>query len=266
MSDRVVKDVFELTYSDVQNDLLNDKWEMAILPWGAIEPHGEHLSYMTDYLLADKISDIVTYVMSFDDKERCLKLPPIYMGQQNIGQVNKKFCINFTVNTIYNVLNDIVLSLSSQGIKHLLIINGHNGNQFKSMIRDLSVKYPDFNIYLCNYLSIIEENKGCDEFKDIPFPEVDDHAAFTETCLMLTHFCEYMRMGDNLVLGDLNEVKKPYLKLNSMWTPRNWDFSSVNTRVGSVEGASPVYGHIMTQVVVEKITEDIVNIFRNKKG
>lgn len=266
MSNRVVKDAFELTYSDIQKDMLHEKWKIAVLPWGAIEPHGEHLSYMTDYLLADRIAELVSSVMAYDEKEVCLRLPPLYMGQQNIGQVNKKFCINFTVNTMYYVLDDIVFSLSSQGINHLLIINGHNGNNFKPIIRDLSVKYPSFNIYLCNYLSIIEDNKGCEEFKDIPFPEVDDHAAFTETCLMMSHYCGYMNLDNNVNLNGLNEVKEPYLKLNTMWTPRDWDLSSVNTRVGSAENASPEYGYIMTNFVVEKIIEDIVNILHNKKG
>ena len=119
-------------------------------------------------------------------------LPCVNMGSQNIGQINKKFCIHYNTVTQFNILVDTVECLREQGVKVLVIINGHNGNAFKAIVRDVENMYSDFKIFVCNYLDIIEENKQ--HFKSaIDFPEVDDHAGFTETSMMMAYYPQFVR-------------------------------------------------------------------------
>ena len=73
---------------------------------------------------------------------RCMVLPPVMMGSQNPGQRDLPFCIHYRYETQQAILRDIVDSLSHQGMRRLLIINGHGGNSFKQMIRDIPTPNP----------------------------------------------------------------------------------------------------------------------------
>ena len=252
--------VKELNYTDVSESPYF-YWNVAVLPWGSIEPHGEHLSYLTDTLLAHSISYGAVKKASMVYDNRFIILPSISMGQQNLGQINKKFCINYSLETIYGVLYDTVKSLSDNGINKLVIINGHNGNDFKPIVRDLATKFPDFKIYVCNYLSIVEENKDCDELKEIPFTEIDDHAAFTETCLMRNYYPNLTEMSNVKTMSDKWNKQEP---IEGIWSPRNFDVASINTRIGDVGFASAVYGNRIAEFVTDRLSVSLIKIYEQK--
>ena len=73
-------------------------------------------------------------------------LPPVTYGSQNPGQRDYPFCLHARYETQRAILGDVVAALHLQGIRKLIIVNGHGGNSFKNMIRDLSVDFPDFLI------------------------------------------------------------------------------------------------------------------------
>ena len=240
---------------------------IPILPWGSIEPHGEHLPYLTDSILAEEVSNAVADLANeklqstLRDELKgkilnCVVLPTLSMGSQNPSQLEYPFCIHFNTETQKKVLEDIVVSLQKQEITRLFIINGHNGNTLKSIIRDLGVKYPDFNIYLCNYLDVVDYVKWIDE-KLIRY-ELDDHAAYTETSLMLHVHPELVHL-EHLPFEEEN-VGKP--NDGCFWKPRDWADCSVNTRVGTVGMASGQNGKTMFDYVAEKLSNEIVNICR----
>ena len=72
-------------------------------------------------------------------------MPYVTAGSQNPGQRELDFCIHYRYETQKAILSDLVASLYAQGYRKMVIINGHGGNTFKSMIRDLSLDYPDFH-------------------------------------------------------------------------------------------------------------------------
>ena len=113
------------------------QYDVAILPWGATEPHNLHLPYMTDCILSHAVAVDAAERALKEYGVRCMVLPPVMMGSQNPGQRDLPFCIHYHYETQYAILRDIVDSLSHQGMRRLLIINGHGGNSFKQMIRDL---------------------------------------------------------------------------------------------------------------------------------
>lgn len=110
---------FDITcakWGDVQKI---EKYDMAILPWGATEPHNGHLPYCTDVLASQAIAlDVAAAV-----KERGLEvmvLPGVPFGSQNPGQRELPFCIHTSQATQAAILHDIVCSLEHQGIKGCL--------------------------------------------------------------------------------------------------------------------------------------------------
>ena len=52
-------------------------------------------------------------------------------------------------------MEDIVASFYAQGMRKLIILSGHGGNNFKGMIRDLAFVYPDFLIIAADWFSIV---------------------------------------------------------------------------------------------------------------
>lgn len=70
-------------------------------------------------------------------------LPPIPFGVQNTGQTELPFCIHMPPSTQKIVLGDIINSLYYQGIKKIVIMNGHGGNKFKPIIRELQLDFTE---------------------------------------------------------------------------------------------------------------------------
>ena len=114
-----------------------------MLPWGATEPHNLHLPYMTDCILAHDVAVDAAQLALEKYGVLSMVIPPVTMGSQNPGQRELPFCVHAHYDTQRAILTDIVASLYHQGFRRLLIVNGHGGNNFKNMIRDLTLDYPD---------------------------------------------------------------------------------------------------------------------------
>ena len=122
------------------------KYSLAILPWGATEPHNYHLPYLTNCILSHDIAVDAAGKAFTEYGLLCMVLPPVSFGSQNPGQKELPFCIHSRYSTQVSILEDIIDSLERQGIRKMLIVNGHGGNSFKNMIRDLCDSHPDFTV------------------------------------------------------------------------------------------------------------------------
>ena len=198
------------------------KYSVAVIPWGATEPHNLHLPYLTDCILA---KDIALRVVSNVAKNKAIVLPEIAMGSQNPGQTEYPFCIHYTQETQKHILSDIVVSLEKQGITKILIINGHMGNCFKPIIRDLKQTNPKTDIIVVNWLDIPE----------LPhskyFDNEEDHAGEIETSAMMYLHPELINLSD-AGKGQSKGFSMSTLKRKIGWTPRNWKLETEDTGIG----------------------------------
>ena len=203
-------------------DIMGCFYDMAILPWGACEPHNYHLPYITDALLSQAISlDVAECALEKNIK--AMVFPPVYLGSQNPGQRDLRFCIHTHYHTQYSILKDIVSSLYSQEMRKLLIINGHGGNSFKNMLRDLAVDFPDFTIAVCDWYSVC----GRSEFFDCE----GEHADELETSVMMHYYPDLVDLSV-AGQGKMTDLKlKPFRK-GVIWLPRNWTEISEATGLG----------------------------------
>jgi len=112
----------ELTWPETQKRL--EKVDIAILPVGSIEQHGPHLPLDTDAFDAEYLARQVARSCS-DPKP--FVLPLISYG---ISYEHDEFkgTVSITNDTLSRLIYDIGISLARNGIKKLLIINGHGGN------------------------------------------------------------------------------------------------------------------------------------------
>ena len=147
-------------------DVRDRHYHLAILPWGSTEPHNTHLPYCTDMLCAQAVA-FEAAEKAAQNGVNAMVLPGIPLGSQNPGQVELPFCIHTSQRTQIAVLEDIVASLKKQNINKLLILSGHGGNNFKGMIRDITINDPAFTITVCEWFSFIPR-KGFfeEEFED----------------------------------------------------------------------------------------------------
>lgn len=229
-------------------------YELAILPWGATEPHNYHLPYMTDCLLSHAVAVDVAQAVYEQYGWRCMVMPPVHYGSQNPGQRELPFCVHGRYETQKAILTDIVASLHAQGMRRLLIINGHGGNSFKNMIRDLAVDYPDFLIASSEWFTASARK----EMFDI----VGDHADEVETSVMMHYHPELVNLeeaGD----GAFKEFAPLSLRKKVAWLPRNWQEISVDTGVGDPRKATAEKGQLFVQAVVQEYVQLVYDLVKS---
>ncbi len=223
----------------------NNSFSIAILPWGATEAHNYHLPYSTDNFQAEYVATEAAR-KAWNNDAKVIVLPTIPFGV-NTGQMDIKLCINMSPSTQYAVLRDVVQVLNGQKIQKLVLVNSHGGNNFKHMIRELSLEFP--NVFVCaiNWWQVANA-------KDY-FDEPGDHAGELETSAM-------MHIAPNLVLpieqagnGKNKTFKIKGLKEGWVSTQRQWTQISDDTGVGNPKLASKEKGKVFLEQVIQKVAD-----------
>lgn len=221
-------------------------YDLAVLPWGATEPHNLHLPYLTDAILSHDIAVDAAIIARDKFGIQTMVLPPIPLGAQNPGQRELKFCIHYRQTTQMAVLSDIVTSLTHQGINKLVIINGHGGNTFKGFIRDLAVDLPQMLIASSEWFKVAPAK----QFFDNP----GDHADELETSVMMHYHPELINLAD-AGAGTYTGFAPDSLRNGTAWIPRNWSKVSSDTGIGDPRGATAVKGAAFSAVVAQRYAE-----------
>lgn len=232
----------------------DNNYEVAVIPWGALEPHNLHLPYLTDCILAKEIS---LSVVSKSGLNKAIVLPEISMGSQNPGQTTYTGCIHYTQETQKHILLDIVVSLKLQGITKILIINGHMGNCFKPIIRDIKQLYPETDIIVVNYLDIPE----------LPhskyFENQEDHAGEIETSLMMYLKPELVNLS-YCGTGENKGFSMKTLLRKVGWAPRNWIKETDDTGIGDPRLSSSEKGRAYFLDAVNLISELLSEFIKSR--
>ncbi|MCH5234730.1 MAG: creatininase family protein [Muribaculaceae bacterium] len=198
-------------------------YQMAVIPWGATEPHNFHLPYLTDAILSHDVA-VDSAKIAFERYDlRVMVMPWVAMGSQNPGQRNLKFCVHTRQETQKAILTDIVSSLYNQGIRRIMIINGHGGNIFKGFIRDLAMEFPDLLIASSEWYKM---RPAKDYFED-----PGDHADELETSVMMYYHPELVNL-DEAGEGKSGGFVSNGLSSGKAWIPRNWLKVSHDTGIG----------------------------------
>ncbi len=207
-------------------------FELAVLPWGATEAHNYHLPYSTDVIEGTAIAEESGRI-AWEKGAKVIILPTIPFGV-NTGQSDIYLDMNLNPSTQFAILKDILSVLDRQGISKFMLLNSHGGNNWKSIIRELGLLFP--NMFLCvgEWVKIVNRT----DFFDTP----GDHADEMETSLIL-------HLAPNLVLpkkdwglGTERKNKIRAFKEGWAWTERPWSKISEDTGVGNPEAATKEKG------------------------
>jgi len=94
---------------------------ICILPAGIIEKHGPHLPLSTDMILAREIASRAA------ELEYALVFPEFYFGQIYEAK-HQPGTIAYSTELVWNMLEETCDEMSRNGIKKIIIVNGHGGN------------------------------------------------------------------------------------------------------------------------------------------
>ena len=219
------------------------RYDIAILPWGATEPHNLHLPYLTDCILSHDVAVDAAVLARERYGVECMVLPAVNLGSQNPGQRELPFCIHARYETQKAVLTDIVASLAAQGMNRLLIVNGHGGNGFKNMIRDLAVDRPDFLIASSEWYTVLPAK----EWFDCP----GDHADELESSVMMHYHPELVDLSE-AGRGACRPFASQMLRERVAWIPRNWQRVTDDTGIGDPSRATAEKGRRFAAAVAER--------------
>ena len=235
-------------------EVKDDKFEVAVLPWGATEPHNYHLPYGTDAILSHEIA-CRTAEKALSKGVKCMVLPVIPLGSQNPGQTGLLFCIHARYDTQRAILTDIVTSLYRQGMRKLVIVNGHGGNNFRNMIRDLALDYPDFYIAVTDWYTV-EKTAGY-------FTTPGDHADELETSVMMHFHPEWVLPLEMAGEGRSKSFSIPALKNKQAWIPRHWTKVTTDTGIGNPKAATAEKGKRFAERVTDVLSEFLVDFTKS---
>ncbi|HMP99082.1 MAG TPA: creatininase family protein [Cyclobacteriaceae bacterium] len=229
--------------------------DLAVLPWGATEAHNYHLPYGTDNIESDKISAEAANI-AWKAGTKLIVLPTLPYGV-NTGQADIKLDMNLNPSTQLLILKDIVDVLNRQGIYKLLIFNSHGGNDFKPMIRELGLQFPNIFICTCNWFQALDKTRF--------FEHKGDHADELETSLLL-HLCPELV----LPLSEAGEGKAKQWKLKAFtegwaWAERKWSQVTADTGVGNPKLSSAEKGERYFKAITQKVAELFMAIAQSDK-
>ena len=231
-------------------------YDVAVLPWGATEAHNYHMPYGTDIIEADFIAAEAARI-AWERGAKVIVLPTIPFGV-NTGQADIKLDMNMNPSTQLAILRDVVEVLDRQGIHKLIILNSHGGNDFKSMIRELGLKFPNMFLCQCNWFQSINQ-------KEL-FENKDDHAGEMETSLILHLAPKLVRPLSEAGDGASRKFLFSAMHEGWGWAERKWTQVTKDTGVGDPRQASAQKGEKYFKAVTEKVAKLFEEVARTDKS
>jgi creatinine amidohydrolase len=217
--------------------------DLAILPWGATEAHNFHLPYSTDVIEGTAIAEEAGRI-AWDQGARVIVLPTIPFGV-NTGQSDIYLDMNLNPSTQFAILKDILTVLDRQGIKKFMILNSHGGNNWKSILRELGLLFPEMFLGVCEWVHAVPLKEY--------FDEPGDHAGEMETSLVLHLSPHLVLPRESWGKGVEKKNKIRAFREGWAWTERPWSRISEDTGVGNPEAASREKGEVFFNAICKKL-------------
>jgi creatinine amidohydrolase len=227
-------------------------WEVAVLPFGATEPHNLHMPYGTDNYQVEAIADRACG-RAYQAGARVLLLPGVPFGvNTNHLQVPGALACSLTPTTLLHVLTDLTDALERQGLRKLVLLNGHGGNELKPLTRELHHRTRVF-LCVCDWYRL-----ATDLYPQI-FAWPGEHADEVETSLGLAFFPELVHPE----LADDGAARPSRLEaINRGWVSitRPWHLVSRNTGLGDPSAATADKGRRLMEALTERLAGFLVEL------
>lgn len=221
------------------------KWDTAVLPFGATEPHNFHMPYGTDNYQVEAIGRKAVE-HAYAKGAKVLLLPAMPFGvNTNHLKVPGGLALSVTPTTLLALITDLAEALERQGLKKLVLLNGHGGNELKPLSRQIHHKT---GLFIC----------VCDWFRMAPdllpkiFKSPGEHADEVETSLGLHLFPQFMKME---LAGPGTMRKTRFEAINKGWVSitRPWHLLTSDTGAGDPSAATADKGRQLVEHLTQRL-------------
>jgi creatinine amidohydrolase len=227
-------------------------WQAAVLPFGATEPHNLHMPYGTDNFQVEALARRACRY-AYEAGARVALLPAVPFGvNTNYFKVPGSLACSLSPTTLLRILTDVAESMERQGVRKLLLLNGHGGNELKPFLRELHHKSGAF-LCLCDWYRM-----AADLYRTI-FREPGEHADEVETSLGLAFFPELVKPE----LADAGAARPTQFEaINRGWVSitRPWHLATTNTGLGNPAAATAEKGQALMTALTERLGRFLVEL------
>jgi creatinine amidohydrolase len=151
----------------------------AVIPLGIIEKHGPHLPMGTDLL---DVREVVTRAAK---QEYTIVFPPYYFGQIFEAR-HQPGTLAYGERIMWDLLQETVDEIARNGIKKIILANGHGGNNsfLPFFCQSQLARRRDYALYLFQPES---DPESAAEVQKMRKTSMDMHAGEVETSTMMAH-------------------------------------------------------------------------------
>ena len=224
-------------------------YEVAVLPLGATEPHNLHLPYGTDLFEGTIVGERICEA-AHKRGAKVVLLPTIPFGTET-NMHRLPLAINVDPSTLFQFVTDVVESCLNSGVRKIVLLNSHGGNEMKPLLRELADKI-DGHLFLCNWYTVLSKAEAAEIFE-----QDDDHGGEMETSFMLaTHPHLVARRPDGkLAADDGATAKTRFDAINRGWVgiTRPWHLLTTNSGSGNPHAASPEKAEKLLTILAERL-------------
>ncbi|MBA7568024.1 hypothetical protein ES708_09743 [subsurface metagenome] len=217
----------------------------CIIPLGILEKHGHHLPLATDLITAREIA------IKAAQQEYTLVFPSYYFGQIFEAK-HQPGTFAYSHELIWKLLEETCEELSRNGIKKIVLVNGHGGNDhfLPYFCQAQLAKKRDFAVVLFRFEENEEYTQRMDELKQT---EVDGHAGELESSVMYSiqpDLVHTERAGDESGsdMARLDSLPNAY---TGIW----WYAKFPNHYAGDGSHVNAIIGELYLKEHVRQLTE-----------
>ena len=219
---------------------------VCIIPMGVIEKHGPHLPLGTDVYTARGISRQAA------EKEYCIIFPYYFAGQ--IFEAKQQAgTIAYSSDMLYKFLEESCEEISRNGIKKIILVNGHGGNTnfLQFFCQSQLAKPKDYAIYFFNPSTDSETQAKISSMRKTT---TGGHADETETSTVLAIHPDLVKLdkATSESGADLNR-----LQLSNLYTGIWWYAKYPNHYAGDAKDANAALGELIVNQRVKQLVEAI---------
>ncbi len=235
----------ELTSSDFSNAVKYSRG-VCIIPIGVIEKHGQHLPLGTDVFTSREIS------LRAAAKEYAIVFPFYYVGQINEAK-HQPGTIAYSPELLYKFLQETCDEISRNGIKKIIIMNGHGGNNsfLQYFCQSQLASKRDYALFIYSPEVDPERQKKISELRK---STTGGHADEIESSVMMYIKPELVKIDR---ASEESGVDMNRLKLKNAYTGIWWYGKYPNHYAGDAIGASVEIGKLSLDQKVTQLSEVI---------
>ena len=238
----------KFTHADVKNlDV-----QVLVLPIGSCEPHGYHLPYANDALTIGSLASRAA-ARANEQGAKVLVLPVLPYGV-NVNLANLPRAQSLRPATMIAFVNDVVDTAEKQGIRKVVITNGHGGNSttLASALREMFASHPNV------FVALVEPWTVWADVQAEVFRNPGGHSGESETSLALALHPETVQM--KRAVAPRAGISKLGASGSVATFVKPWKYLSDTTGQGDPTQATPAKGQALVDAFVERTSKFLVEL------